>query len=635
MMSPDPTCARRTLPLLLVALLAACGGPPPPPQQQTPLAVPLPPPLPDTSGWGVHTLSSTRAPGGDLWVGTVGEGLFVLRRGAREWQRLTPAGDQPWLTVTAVATQADAVVWYGSARSGFGMSSDSGGTWRHWNAAELGREWLRVAPHAIRTRADTVYIGTTDGVRITWDGGANWRCVQAEGATPAPEAPRADGCTERIAGLPSKYVLSLALTQRGTIYVSHLRGISFSRDAGRTWQAATLPAGARVRSIAATDSVVWAAGEMGILVDSTARGTFSEANIRPQGWPGLPGAPRFVTLPPGGSTGGPTIATSFGLASPDAAGQYRVYYLAAGEAYRPAADIWGVTWWGPPLWPVSTASTGLARVIAGESPFRTTPRTTVTVRPEAPRRSWLARPIDGGEGNPHIDGMPRFGATLGGMLPVQHGVWFGNPSGTPVRAVAAGEVVFAGAAADGSRTVAIRHAGDGGDGAVFTTYHHNATIDVAVGQQVAAGAVIARVGSTGAAGTERLELRVHRAAPAVTDAIVNPPAGVAANAFNPQLWIQPLPGTGVIAGRVLSADGQPVIGARVYGIVVPYPTEAPFSFAETYGQAARPDPLYNENFAVGDVPAGEYMLGVDIGEVRVWRRVIVAAGQVTFVDFRP
>jgi hypothetical protein len=45
--------------------------------------------------------------------------------------------------------------------------------------------------------------------------------------------------------------------------------------------------------------------------------------------------------------------------------------------------------------------------------------------------------------------------------------------------------------------------------------------------------------------------------------------------------------------------------------------------------------VYAENFAVGDVPAGDYTLGVELDGVRVWRRVRVAAGQVTFVEFRP
>jgi hypothetical protein len=104
---------------------------------------------------------------------------------------------------------------------------------------------------------------------------------------------------------------------------------------------------------------------------------------------------------------------------------------------------------------------------------------------------------------------------------------------------------------------------------------------------------------------------------------------------NPQLWIRPLPGTGIVAGQVFDRAGAPVPGARVYGLVLAYPTETPFSFAETYREHARGSPAYGEHFAVGDVPAGDYTVGVMIDGARIWRRVRVRADQLTWVEFRP
>jgi hypothetical protein len=69
--------------------------------------------------------------------------------------------------------------------------------------------------------------------------------------------------------------------------------------------------------------------------------------------------------------------------------------------------------------------------------------------------------------------------------------------------------------------------------------------------------------------------------------------------------------------------------------VLPYPEETPFSFAETYQERARPDPAYGEHFAVGDVPEGDYTLGVTVEGRRLWRRVRVRPGMVTWVEFRP
>jgi len=77
------------------------------------------------------------------------------------------------------------------------------------------------------------------------------------------------------------------------------------------------------------------------------------------------------------------------------------------------------------------------------------------------------------------------------------------------------------------------------------------------------------------------------------------------------LWIEPRPGMGTIAGRVLDATGQTVPGVRVYGLIQQYPVETPFSFVETYGDRGNPDPSYNENFAVTDIPPGTYMLMTD------------------------
>ena len=36
------------------------------------------PPLPDSSGWGVHVLAAARDPAGTLWVGTYGKGIYRL-----------------------------------------------------------------------------------------------------------------------------------------------------------------------------------------------------------------------------------------------------------------------------------------------------------------------------------------------------------------------------------------------------------------------------------------------------------------------------------------------------------------------------------------------------------------------------
>jgi hypothetical protein len=184
--------------LTLVAALAAfiapaCATSPPPRPDDEETAVPLPPALPDTSGWGVHVLALERGPDGSLWAGTHGEGIYVLRRRSREWERIVPGGEGSiaWGYVNSIAFGRDSTVWYGTVGNGFGRSTDGGRTWRNWTLRDLGPQWQYVAPQGIFARGDTAYIATADGLRITTDGGESWRCVQSRSRVPvAPRAPR-------------------------------------------------------------------------------------------------------------------------------------------------------------------------------------------------------------------------------------------------------------------------------------------------------------------------------------------------------------------------------------------------------------------------------------------------------------
>ena len=46
------------------------------------------PPLPDSTGWGVHVLSVARDPRGAIWVGTYGHGIYRLPVGATAWESI-------------------------------------------------------------------------------------------------------------------------------------------------------------------------------------------------------------------------------------------------------------------------------------------------------------------------------------------------------------------------------------------------------------------------------------------------------------------------------------------------------------------------------------------------------------------
>jgi murein DD-endopeptidase MepM/ murein hydrolase activator NlpD len=258
--------------------------------------------------------------------------------------------------------------------------------------------------------------------------------------------------------------------------------------------------------------------------------------------------------------------------------------------------------------------------------------------PIAPLTIWLQRPI-APRNNAFIDQTYRYGSTMGGNFQQHQGVEFNNPDGTPVLAAGAGTVVVAGRAEAGALTVSIRHdttvAREGVSYRLYSTYMHNSSLLVRVGDRVRTGQEIARVGNTGRATNDHLHLELSASPTDSLPAIVDSLQRFPPYTTNAELWIEPLPGTGIVAGQVFGPEGAPVPQARIYGLVKRLPTETPFSFAETYGDKGHSHPLYGEHFAISDVPAGSYVVGTEIAGERVLRKVTVAPGRLTWVVFRP
>lgn len=266
------------------------------------------------------------------------------------------------------------------------------------------------------------------------------------------------------------------------------------------------------------------------------------------------------------------------------------------------------------------------------------PGTPSAKAPGAPRHNWFARPIALTD-QPNIDQTYRFGSTMGGNFQPHQGVEFNNADGTPVHAIGDGVIVHSGPAERGALTVAIKHdrrlSTPSARLYVFSVYYHNSKLLKQVGDRVKTGDVIALVGNTGRATNDHMHLEVHASPFDSTRLIVDPEVRYPPYNTNPELWIEPLPGAGMIAGQVWDSAGKPVQQARIYGLVKQEPRETPFSFIETYGPRNHSDPVYKEHFGISDVPPGTYVLGVEIDGQRVFRQVKVEAGKLTWVEFRP
>jgi murein DD-endopeptidase MepM/ murein hydrolase activator NlpD len=85
------------------------------------------------------------------------------------------------------------------------------------------------------------------------------------------------------------------------------------------------------------------------------------------------------------------------------------------------------------------------------------------------------------------------------------GIDIAAPMGTPVRAIAAGTVIWAAWKDNGGGNVVVIQHQEG----MRSAYNHTSEIDVAVGAQVAGGQTIARVGSTGWSTGPHLDVRIE------------------------------------------------------------------------------------------------------------------------------
>ena len=497
------------------------------------------PPLPDSTGWGMHVLAAARDPQGALWVGTYGRGMYRLPAGGTAWEaiRRDSSGTSiSWDFVQAFAFGPRGQVWYGTLGNGWGLSLDGGRTWKNWTYDQLGPEWQYVAPNGIVTRGDTTVIATADGLQITTDDGTSWTAI-GDSVGPPARGP-ADTALPLLA---SEYVRRLAADRQGWI-VTTLRGNQRLRHTGERWE---------VRAMGAAP--------------------FAPANAVVLG---------------------------------------RQQYRGTPCGLRPVTDT--------------------LPCLRGTARSAEAPRTPLTV--------WLRRPIER-PNNPFIDQTYRYGSTMGGNFQQHQGVEFNNPDGAAVLAAGPGRVVYAGPAEQGALTVSIRHdttvVSKGKRYRLYSTYYHNSRLLVKVGDRVRAGQPISRVGNTGRATNDHLHFELAASPTDSIGAIVDSLQRFPPHTTNPELWTEPLPGSGIVAGQVLDASGAPVPQARVYGLVKRDPVETPFSFAETYGEHGHPHPLYDENFAVGDVPEGSYVIGTEVNGTRILRRITVEPGKLTWVVFKP
>jgi hypothetical protein len=108
-----------------------------------------------------------------------------------------------------------------------------------------------------------------------------------------------------------------------------------------------------------------------------------------------------------------------------------------------------------------------------------------------------------------------------------------------------------------------------------------------------------------------------------------------ASTQNPMLWLEPLPGTGVLVGRLVDGAGRPWQGVRL--TLIESTDEGPlyrytFTYLDDPQHLIRPDAALAENFLFADLPPGNYTLFVSIEGQEYRQPVVVNGGEVTAVE---
>lgn len=211
---------------------------------------------------------------------------------------------------------------------------------------------------------------------------------------------------------------------------------------------------------------------------------------------------------------------------------------------------------------------------------------------------------------------------------VHSGVDIPATQGSSVLAAGSGEVIWAGYGVyrggydvtdPYGLAVVIRHDFGYQSQPLFTIYGHLDQIDVAEGQYVDTGQTIGLVGETGHVTGPHLHFEVR----------------VGENSFlntrNPELWVVPPIGWGILAGRVLNSGGRPADGQE---LIIHSFANGQNWFARSYGLGgANSDPYYLENLVVGDLPAGHYELRLAYGGYKYTHEIDIQAGVVNYFIF--
>ncbi len=241
---------------------------------------------------------------------------------------------------------------------------------------------------------------------------------------------------------------------------------------------------------------------------------------------------------------------------------------------------------------------------------------------------WLIRPVGSNYNN---FGLPHYAFGSDGPandLRIHHGIDLANPIGVEVYAAGSGTVIWSGKGSVDAEehenitaygnTIVIRHDIGYKGQPIFTLYAHLSARLVERGERVEMGQIIGLIGNTGQVTGPHVHFEVrigHNRYNAVQ---------------NPELWMAPYIGTGVIAGRIELEDSIPVFDAAVT-IIDRSTGQVIYQTTSYAGEGIQNDPGWDENFVIPDVPEGQYLVSASHDQGRWTGEVSVIAGTTNWV----
>lgn len=246
---------------------------------------------------------------------------------------------------------------------------------------------------------------------------------------------------------------------------------------------------------------------------------------------------------------------------------------------------------------------------------------------------WLARPFSTSGGiRDFVESAYPYGTRALGLQP-HHGVDIPNPFGTRVRAASSGIIYYAGDDLTDpifgpqqnfyGNVIVIEHQlpipDSDGTLTIYTLYGHLSEIYVTAGEQVEQFQEIGEVGQAGVAIGPHLHLEVR----------INDPFDYTTT-YNPNLWLQPWRGYGVLAGRVVLQGGDYLDNVEIEAQSID--TGRIYSTFTYYYDDLNRDPWFLENFVIPDLVEGEYEVRVKYqGRIAYRTTIMVRPEQTTVV----